>query len=85
MPRGDGTGPWWMGSRGFGSRGRVNPWCRGMRSGQGFWQSRFAASWDDFLRLLAPDEEKSYLEEAAMQLESDLKTIRERLEKLRGP
>jgi hypothetical protein len=85
MPRGDGTGPWWRGSGGYGSSGRLNPWCRGMRSGRGFWQSRVFAPCYDFLRQTTPDEERSCLEEAARLLESDLKTIRDRLEKLRGP
>jgi len=82
MPCGDGTGPWWMGSRGNRSSGRVNPWCRGMRSGH--WQSRVFAPWYNFVGQPTQDEERSYLEEVARQLESDLNAIRERIEKLRS-
>jgi hypothetical protein len=84
MPCGDGTGPWWVGSRGYRSSGHVNPWCRGIRPGQGFWRSRsFAPSYSPF-RQPTPVEERSYLEEAAQRLESDLNAIRERIEKLRS-
>jgi hypothetical protein len=73
-----------MGSRGYKSSGCANPRCRGMRPGQGFRRSRaFVPGYDPF-RQPTPAEEKSYLEEAAQRLESDLNAIRERIEKLRS-
>jgi hypothetical protein len=84
MPCGDGTGPWWMDSRGYRSSGFANPWCRGMRPGRGFRRSRaFAPGYRPF-RQPTPAEERSYLEEVARQLESDLNAIRDRIEKLRS-
>ena len=84
MPCGDGAGPWWMGSRGNRSSGRANPWCRGMRFGQGFRRSRaFAPSYSPFHQP-TPAEERGYLEEVARRLESDLNAIREKIEKLRS-
>ena len=73
-----------MDSRGYRSSGCMNPRCRGMRSGQGFWRSRAFASGYSPFRQPTPAEERSYLEEAARRLESDLNAIRERIEKLRS-
>jgi hypothetical protein len=80
MPCGDGTGPWWMCSGGYRSSGQVNSWCRGLRFGR---SRAFASGYRPF-RQPTPAEEKSYLEEAAQRLESDLNAIRERIEKLRS-
>jgi hypothetical protein len=85
MPWGDGTGPWWMGARGYRASGYmpVNPWCRGrsMGLGRGFgW--RYAA-YDPF-RQPTSAEEMGDLEDVARRLEEDLKAIRERIEQLRS-
>ncbi|HUI39445.1 MAG TPA: DUF5320 domain-containing protein [Methanothrix sp.] len=87
MPWGNCTGPWWMGSRMNRAAGYVNPWCRGwgMRAGMGLRGRRgaFAAGSGPF-RTPAPEAEMSYLEDVARDLEEDLKSVRERIEKLRS-
>lgn len=73
-----------MASRGHKSSGCANPWCGGMRPGHGFRRSRaFAPGYSPFSQP-TPAEERSYLEEVARQLESDLNAIREKIEKLRS-
>lgn len=79
MPWGDGTGPWWMGRRGYAA---YNPrcLCRGLSARGGFW--RYRDWWAPF-RETSPAEEMGYLEEMAARLEQELKAIRAQIEKLR--
>jgi len=62
----------------------VNPWCRarGAYFGRGFW--RRSGLWYDPFRQPSPAEEMGYLEEMARQLEEDLKSIKEQIDKLRS-
>jgi hypothetical protein len=82
MPWGDCTGPWWMGSRDRAGYGRP---ClrRAYGYGRGFGCGRgFGLASETFARP-TPEEERSYLEAVARDLERDLNSIRERIDKLR--
>jgi hypothetical protein len=83
MPWGDCTGPWWMGRRMDRVAGYTNPYCR--RSfGRGFGYARgFDYAYEPF-RQPTPEEEMSYLETMARNLEEDLKSVRDQIEKLRS-
>ena len=76
MPGGDGTGPWWMGSR-ANRAGYYNPRCR-RASGYSI-----GYAYEPF-RQPTPEEKRSYLEAMARDLEDELKSVRDQIEKLRS-
>lgn len=81
MPWGDCTGPWWLGSRG-GRGGYYNPWCRraygrGARYGRG--SGRY---FSEPFQQPSPEDERSYLEALARDLENELKYVRDQIERL---
>lgn len=81
MPGGDCTGPWWTGSRAnrAGYSGYYKPRRRCRRtSGYGI-----GYAYEPF-RQPAPEEERSYLEAVARDLEEELKSVRDQIEKLRS-
>jgi len=82
MPWGDCTGPWWMGSRANRAAGYFNPWCR-RAYGRGGYGRGFGYYPIEPFRQITPDEERSYLEAMARDLEEELKSIRVQIEKLR--
>ncbi len=84
MPWGDCTGPWWMGPRA--NRAVYNnPYCRRAYGyGRGFGYGRglgFGYAYEP--RPVTPEEERGYLEAVVRDLEQELNSIKERIEKLR--
>jgi len=84
MPWGDCTGPWWRGSRANRAAGNFNPWCcraygRGLAYGKGFGYYP-----SEPFGQITPDEERSHLEAMARDLEVELKSVRDQIEKLRS-
>jgi len=77
MPWGDCTGPWWIGSR----AAYYNPCCRrAYGSGAGYGRGLIR----HFGFQPTPEEERSYLEAVARDLENDLKSVRDQIERLQS-
>ena len=84
MPWGDCTGPWWMGSR-ANRAGYYNPRCRRAAGyGRGFGYGRDLGYAYEPFRQPTPEEKRSYLEAMARDLEEELKSVRDQIEKLRS-
>ncbi|HNX40507.1 MAG TPA: DUF5320 domain-containing protein [Methanothrix sp.] len=83
MPWGDCTGPWWIGSR-ANRPGYCNPYCRrALGRGAGYGRGFGRYSGEPLLHP-APEEEKSYLEAVARELENELKSVRDQIERLQS-
>jgi hypothetical protein len=84
MPWGDRTGPWWKNSGA--DRAYWHGCCgRGMRMGRGYAaRQAFMPVYYGIPRQPTPAEETSYLEETAKRLEEELRSVKERIEKLRS-
>jgi hypothetical protein len=83
MPWGDCTGPWWIGSRENRS-GYYNPWCRrAFGRGAGYGRGAVRYTGEPF-RQPTLEEEKSYLEAVARDLENELKSVRDQIERLQS-
>lgn len=82
MPWGDCTGPMRMGRRMDRAAGYINLWCR-RGFGRGFGYGRgFGHAYEPSVPP-TPEEERSYLEAMAANLEADLKSVRDQIERLR--
>jgi len=84
MPWGDCTGPWWINSGanrgyGLGCCGREMPIGQGYAARQAFMPISYGIPHQP-----TPAEETSYLEETAKRLEEELRSIKERIEKLQS-
>lgn len=83
MPWGDYTGPWWIGPQG--NRADYhNPWCqrvygRGAGYGRGL-----GRNFVEPFRQPTPEEERIYLEAVARDLEAELKSVRDQIERLQS-
>jgi hypothetical protein len=83
MPWRDCTGPWWIGSN-RNRPGYCNHYCRralGRGAGYGRGSGRYAG---EPFRRPAPQDEKSYLEAVARDLENELKSLRDQIERLQS-
>jgi hypothetical protein len=84
MHWGDCTGLWWTVSHANRAAGYFNPWCRrAYGRGLGF-GSGFRYYQNEPFHQPTPDEERSYLEAMARDLEEELKSLRDQIEKLRS-
>ena len=83
MPWGDCTGPWWIGPQG--NRADYhNPWCqRAYGRGAGYGRG-LGRNFVEPFRQPTPEEERSYLEAVARDLEAELKSVRDQIERLQS-
>ena len=83
MPWGDCTGPWWIGPQG--NRADYhNPWCRrAYRRGAGY-GGGLGRNFVEPFRQPTPEEERIYLEAVARDLEAELKSVRDQIERLQS-
>ena len=83
MPWGDCAGPWWIGPQGN-RAGYHNPWCR-RAYGRGAGYGRgFGRYFVEPFRQPTPEEERSHLEAVARDLEAELKSVRDQIERLQS-
>ncbi|HQJ79519.1 MAG TPA: DUF5320 domain-containing protein [Methanothrix sp.] len=83
MPWGDCTGPWWIGPQG--NRADYhNPWCqRAYGRGAGYGRG-LGRNFVEPFRQPTPEEERIYLEAVARDLEAELKSVRDQIERLQS-
>lgn len=80
MPWGDCTGPWWIGGRAYDHYPRC--WGRGRFSRGSAYIRAFPPAGYGYPREFTLEEERGYLEDIAKNLEEELRSVRERIEKL---
>jgi hypothetical protein len=83
MPWGDCTGPWWTGTREE-RTGNYNSCCRRTHGRGDSCGRRFGRSFGAQFLQPSKEDEKSYLEALASDLESKLKNVRDRIEGLQS-